>query len=135
MRPTHITRRWSGPCRRVPWFQVESRRGAGPAAERPYVMRRSGVTVFKIQIFHPESGFYLNTNHESEDLEELKELLQTEPFTGPRFQIVDEEGAVHYGPASRERRAPMSIEDLAKSLGVPVRDSRDLGLLGEDGDA
>jgi hypothetical protein len=94
------------------------------------------VTVFKIQIFHPESGFYLNTNHESEDLEELKRLLEEDAFAGPRFQIVDAEHSVRYGPVCRQRKAPMSIEDLAKSLGVPVRNPRDLGHLhDDDGDA
>lgn len=97
---------------------------------------RSEVTVFRIQIFHPESGFYLNTNHESEDLEELKTLLEDDAFAGPRFQVVDEEDNVRYGPVCRERKAPMSIEDFAKSLGVPVRDPRDLGYLRDDnGDA
>jgi hypothetical protein len=56
------------------------------------------VTVFRIQIFHPESGFYMNTNHESDDLEELKSLLQEEGFAGPRFQILDEDGNVRHGP-------------------------------------
>jgi hypothetical protein len=83
--------------------------------------------MFKIQIFHPESGFYLNTTHESDDLGELKMLLEGDAFAGPRFQVVDGDGNVHYGPVSRERKAPMSIEDFAKSLGVPVRDPRDFG--------
>jgi len=90
--------------------------------------------MFKIQIFHPESGFYLNTNHESEDIEDLKALLQSEPFAGPRYQIVDEDGVVRFGPFSCDRTAPMSIDDLAKSLGVPVLDPRDLGLLGDEED-
>jgi hypothetical protein len=88
---------------------------------------------FKIQIFHPESGFYLNTNHESDDIESLKALLKTEAFAGPRFQIVDDKGRVRFGPTSQERRAPMSVEDIAKSLGVPVLDPRDFGLGDDDG--
>ena len=75
-------------------------------------MRRSEVPVFKIQIFHPESGFYLTTNHESEDLEELKSLLEHEAFAGPRYQIVDQDGVVRHGPIARQRNTPMSIEDL-----------------------
>ena len=91
--------------------------------------------MFKIQIFHPESGFYLGTNHESEDLAKLKTLLEADAFAGPRFQIVDDDGNVRYGPVCRERKAPMSIEDLAESLGVPVRDPRDFGYLPDDRDA
>jgi hypothetical protein len=90
--------------------------------------------VFKIQIFHPESGFFMNTNHESEHLEELKALLEQDAFAGPRFQIVDGDGVVHYGPTARQRKAPMSIEDLAKSFGVPVIDPRDAGYLDDESD-
>lgn len=87
---------------------------------------------FTIQIFHPESGFYLNTNHDSDDLESLKALLKTEAFAGPRFRIVDENERVRFGPVSQERKTPMTIDDIAKSLGVPVLDPRNLGL-GDDG--
>ena len=88
--------------------------------------------MFKIQILHPESGFYLNTNHASDDLEALKSLLQDDAFAGPRFQVVDDAGNVRFGPVSRERQAPMSIEDFAKSLGVPVGDPRKAGYLPDD---
>ena len=88
--------------------------------------------MFKIQIFHPGSGFYLNTNHESEDLEALKSLLKEPAFAGPRFQIVDQDGAVHYGPIAIVRNVPMGLDDMAQSLGVPVLDPRDVGLLDED---
>jgi len=91
--------------------------------------------MFTIQIFHNESGFYMNTNHESDDLEELKSLLQGDAFAGPRFQIVDDEGVVHYGPTARDRKAPMSIEDLAKSFGVPALDPRAEGYLDDEDDA
>src|SRR5689334_12753375 len=33
-----MTRRCSGPSRRVSFFSIESRRGAGSAADRPYVI-------------------------------------------------------------------------------------------------
>lgn len=90
--------------------------------------------MFKIQIFHAESGFYLNTNHESEDLDELKSLLQQAAFAGPRYQIVDQHGTVHHGPVARARKTPMSVEDLAKSFGVTMLDPRDAGFL-DDGNA
>src|SRR5688500_15641060 len=41
VKPQRITRRWSGPCRRVSFLEIESRRGAGPAAQRHSVMRYS----------------------------------------------------------------------------------------------
>jgi hypothetical protein len=94
-------------------------------------MRSKESTVFTIQILHPGSGFYLNTNHESEDIEVLKALLNEPAFAGPRYQIVDQDGTVHYGPVATERQAPMNIEDLAQSLAVPVLDSPDIGLLDE----
>ena len=76
--------------------------------------------MFRIQIFYPEAGLFMNTNHESSDIGEMKKLLQEASFAGMRCQIVDEEGTVHFGPAERERTAPMSIDDLAKSLGAQV---------------
>jgi hypothetical protein len=90
--------------------------------------------VFKIQIFHNESGFFMNTNHESDDLEQLKALLEQDAFAGPRFQIVDGDGVVQFGPITRQRKAPMSIEDLAKSFGVPVLDPRKEGYLDDESD-
>ncbi len=90
--------------------------------------------MFKIQIFHPESGFFMNTNHESDDLEELKLLLRQDAFAGPRFQIVDGDSVVRFGPVTRQRKAPMSIEDLAKSFGVPVLDPRKEGYLDDESD-
>ena len=42
---------------------------------------------YKIQILEPESGFYLNTNHESDELDSLKQKLATEAcFVGFKFQ-------------------------------------------------
>ena len=75
---------------------------------------------YRIQIFHPESGFFLNTNHESEDLESLKAVLDQDAFAGLRVQIVNDKHRVFFGPVTRERTTPLSVEDIAKSLGVPV---------------
>ena len=83
--------------------------------------------MFQIQIFHAESGIYMNTNHKSEDLEALKLLLSEPAFAGPRFRIVDQNGTVRYGPVAVEREAPFNMSDLANSLGVPVRSPRDFG--------
>jgi hypothetical protein len=82
--------------------------------------------MFTLQIFHPESGLYLNTNHESQDLEQLKSLLQTGMLDGLRIQIVDQDGAVHFGPISRDRKGLPSVEDIARSFGVPMSDPLDI---------
>ncbi len=81
--------------------------------------------MFRIQIFHPESNLYLNTNHESPDIEELKALLEEEAFAGPRFQIVDADDVVCYGPITRARKGPLTHDALARSLGVPMIDDPD----------
>jgi hypothetical protein len=48
-------------------------------------MQRGEVIVFNIQIFHPGSGLFMNTNHESEHMEALKALLEEPAFAGPRY--------------------------------------------------
>jgi hypothetical protein len=58
----------------------------------------------------------------------LKSLLKEPAFAGPRCQIVDQDGTIHYGPIAVERNVPMSVGDLAKSFGVPVLDPRHVGL-------
>jgi hypothetical protein len=77
---------------------------------------------YKVQIFHSESGFYLNTNHASDDLDELRQLIDSDAFAGVRLQIVDDDGEVCYGPTSRTKQTPLSIADIAGVLGVPVID-------------
>jgi|GEM_PF-3239626 len=77
---------------------------------------------YTIQIFHPESGFYLNTNHVSDDLDELRQLVESDAFAGPRFQIVDDDGVTRYGPVVRDRSSHLTINELADIMGVPVSD-------------
>jgi hypothetical protein len=84
------------------------------------------ILVYKIQIFHPESGFYMATGHESADLDELRLLIESEEFAGPRFQVVDEVGTVVYGPIARPREGDMSVAELATVMGVPVSAEADL---------
>jgi hypothetical protein len=81
---------------------------------------------FRIQIFHAESGFFMNTNHEADVLDDLKRLLADPAFDGGRSRVVDAADHVVFEPAMREPRTPPSIHDLAKALGVPVRDPREL---------
>lgn len=76
---------------------------------------------YRVQVFHAESGFFLNTNHESEDLEELKGLVSSGIFDGIRYRVVDEAGSdmqVKYPP--RERKPAPTIDDIARLLKVPV---------------
>jgi hypothetical protein len=69
----------------------------------------------------PESGFFLNTNHESEDLEELNALVVSRIFDGLRYRIVDEAGnEVPVDHMPRERKAVPTIDDIARMLKVPV---------------
>ncbi|WP_165247161.1 hypothetical protein [Paludisphaera soli] len=82
--------------------------------------------MYKIQIFHPGSGFYMGTGHESADLDELRRLIESEEFAGPRFQIVDEAGTVVYGPVARPREGDMSVDELAAVMGAPVSTEADL---------
>ena len=76
---------------------------------------------YKVQVFHAESGFFLNTNHESEDLEALKQLVLSETFDGVRCRIVDGAGSeIKSDHSPRPRKAEMTIEDIARMLNVPV---------------
>ena len=76
---------------------------------------------FKVQVFHRESGFFLNTNHESDDLEELKRLVASPTFDGMRYRIVDaDDSEVEVDHAPRERKGATTIEDIARMLNVPV---------------
>jgi hypothetical protein len=80
-----------------------------------------GTMSYRVQVFHAESGLFFNTNHESEDLEELKRLVASGFFDGFRYRIVDEAGndvQVDYVP--RERKAAPRIDDIARLLKVSV---------------
>jgi hypothetical protein len=80
-----------------------------------------GAMSYKVQVFHPESGFFLNTNYESEDLEELKGLVSSGIFDGFKYRIVDEaDNEVQSGYVPRERKAAPTIDDIARLLEVPV---------------
>jgi hypothetical protein len=77
-----------------------------------------GMMSYKVQVFHAEAGFFLDTNRESVYLEELNVL---EIFDGYRFRIVDESGdevLLDYLP--REMKAAHTIDDIARLLKVPA---------------
>jgi hypothetical protein len=91
-------------------------------ARQPVIMRVR--MAFTIQIFHRESGFFMNTAHTSDDLQKLKGLIDSDLMAGAKLQIVDDVGTVRYGPIWKPRNEPVSIEGLATILGVPVRKYR-----------
>jgi hypothetical protein len=76
---------------------------------------------YRVQVFEAESGFFLNTNHKSENLDELKRLVASGIFDGIRYRVVDEPGnEVQVDHVPRERNAPLTIDDIARALQVPV---------------
>ena len=80
---------------------------------------------YTIQVFHPASGFYLNTNHTATSLDQLEPLVQGESFAGVQLQVVTDAGEVCYGPIVHPRETPLTITDFAAVLGVPVLGRRD----------
>jgi len=76
---------------------------------------------YRVQVFYAESGLFFNTNHESENLEELKELVSSGIFDRLRYRVVDEaDNEVQSGYVPRERKATPTIDDIARILNVPV---------------
>jgi hypothetical protein len=86
-----------------------------------------------IQIFYPGAGLFMNTNHESESLDELKSLTSSEVFAGSRVRVVDESQRVLFEPPVRERADELSLSGLAGMLGVPIVDPPDF-LRSNEGD-
>ena len=62
----------------------------------------------------------MNTNHESENIEELKSLASSELFAGMRVRVVDESQRVLFEPAVRQSTGDPSLVDIAGALGVPI---------------
>jgi hypothetical protein len=75
---------------------------------------------YRIQTFYPPAGSFMNTNHQSDDLEELKRLARSDTFAGFRIRIVDETDALRFAPPVRERGGAPSIGDIAAMLDVPI---------------
>jgi hypothetical protein len=76
---------------------------------------------YRVQVFHAESCFFLNTNHESDDLEELKRLVSSGIFDEFRYRVVNEAGnEVPVDHIPREREAAPTIDDIAGLLKAPV---------------
>jgi len=90
---------------------------------------------YTIQIFYPGAGLFMNTNHESESLDEMKSLASSELFVGSRIRVVDESQRVLFEPAVRERTDDLSLSGLAGMLGVPIVDPPDFLRSNDDDDA
>jgi hypothetical protein len=75
---------------------------------------------YRIQTFYPPAGCFMNTNHESADLEQLKSLARSDTFAGFRVRIVDEADGLRFAPPVRERQGELSVADIAAMLDVPV---------------
>ena len=75
---------------------------------------------YRIQTFYPPAGCFMNTNHESDDLEKLKHLARSETFAGFRIRIVDEMDALRFAPPVRERKGDPTVADIAAMLDVPI---------------
>jgi len=79
--------------------------------------------MYRIQIFHPESGFFLNTNHASDDLDDLKAIIRKGIFPGVTYRVVDDKGnEVPATGVSPPRNAEPTVSDIANMLGVPVKE-------------
>jgi hypothetical protein len=75
---------------------------------------------YRIQTYYPPTASFMNTNHKSENLEELKSLARSDLFTGFRIRIVDETDTLRFAPPVRERKGGPTVEDIAKMLDVPM---------------
>jgi hypothetical protein len=78
---------------------------------------------YTIQIFYSGAGFFMNTNHESESLDDLKSLASSDLFAGSRVRIVDESQRVLFEPPLRESTPDPSLAGIAGMLGVPIVES------------
>jgi hypothetical protein len=75
---------------------------------------------YRIQTFYPAAGCFMNTNHESDDLEKLKRLARGDTFASFRIRIVDEQDALKFAPPVRARSGEPTVADIAAMLDVPV---------------
>ena len=75
---------------------------------------------YRIQTFYPAAGCFMNTNHEAEDLEQLKRLARSDTFAGFRIRIVDDQDRLMFAPPVQERKSGPTVEDIAAMLDVPI---------------
>lgn len=75
---------------------------------------------YRIQTFYPPTGSFINTNHGSDDLEQLKRVARSDAFAGFRIRIVDDSDKLRFAPPVRERKGETSVADIAAMLDVPI---------------
>ena len=87
-----------------------------------------------IQIYYPGAGLFMNTNHESGNLDELKSLASSDLFTGSCVRVVDESQRVLFEPPVRESAGDPSLSGIASMLGVPIVESPENFLRSDEDD-
>jgi hypothetical protein len=75
---------------------------------------------YRIQVYYPGSGAFMNTNHESDDLATLKRVANSDKFLGFRVRILDDSDSLRFAPPLRERKGEPSLSDIAAALDVPI---------------
>jgi hypothetical protein len=75
---------------------------------------------YRIQIFYQVADCFMNTNHESDSLDALKDLARSEIFLGCRIRIVDGADKLIFAPPVRERKGDPTVSDIAAMLDVPI---------------
>lgn len=81
-----------------------------------------GSPPYRIQVFYPAAGSYMNTNHESNSFSAISELAQSETFAGVQVRVVDGAGDTVLQPTVRPKTGEMTVDDIGKLLDVPVLD-------------
>lgn len=87
--------------------------------------RRAENMKFHIQYWNAEANGFMQTNHRSDSLAELKELADSDLFLGARIRIADAFQQTHYEPNVRERPEGMPPPDIGEFLNVPTIDLSD----------
>ncbi len=76
--------------------------------------------IYRIQIFYPDAGFFMNTNHESVNFDQLKKLASSDLFSSSCVRIVDESQQVLFEPSVQEITGVPSSSQIADMLGGPI---------------
>lgn len=84
---------------------------------------------YTIQTFYPETGFYFNTNHVSENLNQLKEHATSEVFAGFKIRIINDKGEVVFEPPVLKRGKSSNATDIANMFNAPIINLEDLNNL------
>jgi hypothetical protein len=81
---------------------------------------------YRIQVFYPEAGVYMGTNHESDDAAELKDLIRSGIFAGVKIRMVDsDDNEIPIDDIPTVEKDDLTVEDIGRILGVPVVDPKE----------